>query len=182
MVLPLPPLLPAPTHHADCCLSLSAPLLHALAQHLPKTGAVLSVGSGSGLLEAHLAARLGRPVHGADVANANLSDAAALNRYLPDECAWPVHGTWDLCPLAQHAPAWLFVYPREPALVRRYFDVFAARPADPVRVVVWLGPRADWPDYEAVLAGRKHWSVHVIEGAGLVPYEMIVVVRRNAGV
>lgn len=84
-------------------------------------------------------------------------------------------GAWDLYARAQQAAAWMFVYPRDPRLVSRYIERYAA---ENVEVVVWLGPRVDWVDYEACFRGSVFSDVRVLK-AGLEPYEIAVVARRS---
>jgi hypothetical protein len=140
----LPTLGPSPARHPHCCLSLSLPILAAILSRLPAACPLaLSVGSGSGLLEQLL--RRANPrldLHGAEVA------AGAQNAYLPADRVRRVAGTWQVCaPLAARASAWLFVYPRSPALVRAYLDGTAR--AARLEVVLWIGPAADWELFEA---------------------------------
>lgn len=70
----------------------------------------------------------------------------------------------------------MFVYPRDPRLVSRYIERYGG---ENVEVVVWLGPRVDWVDYEASFRGSVFSDVRVLEGVGLEPYEIAVVARRS---
>ncbi|KAI9369583.1 hypothetical protein BJX61DRAFT_536303 [Aspergillus egyptiacus] len=174
----------SPTPLPNCCLSLSRPLLTTLSTLLPSNPSsfTLSIGSGSGLLEALLMHR--HPtlhIEGVEV-------SPSVNLYLPEENLNIVSGTWELCPRAADAGAWMFVYPREPGLVRRYLDEFAG---GKVEKVVWLGPKADWEDYSRVFYRLDGWEVEVMSngmteegsdevgiGIGIAGFEMLVVLRR----
>ncbi|KAK8246264.1 hypothetical protein HDK90DRAFT_6596 [Phyllosticta capitalensis] len=167
----LPPLDSIPRHHPDCCLSLSTTFLSTLLDLVSADDCLaLSIGSGSGLFEAQLQARAPKIcVEGVEV-------ESSINKYLPEESTWNVDGTWDLCPRAQVAHAWIFVYPREPGLIKRYMDMYAD---GGVKIVVWLGPRLDWEDYEGCFNHDGFEPAEIIEDSGLVPYEMMAVARRK---
>ncbi|KAF2091797.1 hypothetical protein K490DRAFT_31788 [Saccharata proteae CBS 121410] len=166
----LPNLLDDPKHHPDCCLGLSKPLIDKLILLLPKAPDVsLSIGSGSGLLEAYLAQRNCR-IEGVEV-NSN------VNTYLPEESTYTVGGTWDLCDRAAAAKAWIFVYPRTPKLVTQYVETYGSAA---VQVIVWLGPRVDWADFEACFQNLSGVQIEVGEDCGVVtPYEMLAVIRKT---
>ncbi|KAB8260449.1 hypothetical protein BDV32DRAFT_149417 [Aspergillus pseudonomiae] len=162
-----------PQAFPTCCLSISTPLLETLTSLLPKKpDYTVSIGSGSGLLEAlltHTNASL--QIEGVEV-------NPAVNRYIAEQDMHVVTGTWDL--LASRVPgakAWMFVYPREPKLVDRYIEAFGKEGV--VEVILWLGPRADWADYVGCLDGRGFGVERVVgcEG-GLEGFEMLGVVRR----
>jgi hypothetical protein len=85
-------------------------------------------------------------------------------------------GAWDLYSRAKQAKAWMFVYPREPKLVARYIEMYGG---GNVEVIVWLGPRVDWVDYEPVFRESLFDEVQVLEDVGLAPYETAVVARRS---
>ncbi|KAA8644368.1 uncharacterized protein ATNIH1004_008570 [Aspergillus tanneri] len=175
---------------------MSTPLLNHLSCLLPqRPNYTLSIGSGSGLLEALLVHR--HPnlcIQGVEV-------HSSVNRYLADEDVHVVGGTWDLLPplplpallpseqqqsgagetgkIGISGPrACMFVYPREPALVGKYLDLYCVqnqKDKQQLEMVLWLGPRVDWPDYEAVFRG---WFVNMeFEDVGLPEYEMLVVAR-----
>ncbi|KAK7531717.1 uncharacterized protein J3D65DRAFT_124626 [Phyllosticta citribraziliensis] len=167
----LPMLSSTPRHHPDCCLSLSATFLSKLDVLLPAHGCLaLSIGSGSGFFEAQLQAHdPALHVEGVEV-------NSSINKYLPEEATWEVGGTWDICPRAKAAQAWIFVYPREPGLIKRYFDAHAD---GEVTVVVWLGPRLDWEDFQDCFKFPAFAPVEIIEDCGLAPYEMMAVTRRK---
>ncbi|KAI0803460.1 hypothetical protein GGR55DRAFT_662673 [Xylaria sp. FL0064] len=150
----LPSLTNKPTRHPGCCLSLSQPLLatiRALLQSIPdekkssdehelaEPALILSIGSGTGLLEGLLHLYLNDGDRGRDslspasvptrdwrVEGVEVNQAAA-NIHLPKDRINQVAGTWALHePRARDATALMFVYPRDGALVRRYVEVFMA--------------------------------------------------------
>ncbi|KAK1145555.1 hypothetical protein N8T08_004113 [Aspergillus melleus] len=155
---------PTPTAFPNCCLSISTTLLSHLASLLPQTPSfTISIGSGSGLLEALLS--LQHP----DVSIEGVEVNSTVNRYIPEQHMNIVHGTWDLHPRVKDAAAWMFVYPREPNLVSRYLNEFVGGQA---KVIVWLGPRADWADYEPCFRGSAVFAdVQVQEDVGLAEFE-----------
>lgn len=185
----IPKLSETATRHADFCLSISTKLIHTLTAILTanapdsNNNLILSVGSGSGLLEAHLLNHLTSlpnskskfTVQGVEVRSS--PTAAPVNKYLPEHHSATVRGTWELSPLLDSADTLLFVYPRDPGLLDRYL---AARPAS-LRVILWLGPRADWEEFGGCLQGVDGFGdVDITEGgnAGVAEFEMIAVVRR----
>jgi hypothetical protein len=205
----LPKLSDTPTRHPDLCLSISTKLIHTLTTILttnwsPNPGTktnplILSVGSGSGLLEAHLLNHLASlsksptstfTIQGVEVRPSTSSStgaAATLNRYLPEQHAATVRGTWELSPLLEGGAGGtvdtlMFVYPREPGLVDRYLK---AAPPESLRLVLWLGPRADWEVFgrcfRDVGGGGGFGGVEVIEGdgVGVAEFEMLAVLRRR---
>lgn len=186
----LPKLNDTATRHPDFCLSISTNLIHTLTSILTTDGPqrnddlILSVGSGSGLLEAHLLKHLTSlpksastfTVQGVEVRSP--PTAAPVNKYLPEQHSATVRGTWELSPLLDAADTLLLVYPREPGLVTRYL---AARPAS-LRVVLWLGPRADWEVFGGCFQALEGFGdVEIIEGgsAGVAEFEMIAAVRSR---
>lgn len=186
----LPKLNDHPSRHPDFCLSISTKLIHALTTILTKNGPetsnnlILSVGSGSGLLEARLLTHLASlpnsaskfTIQGVEVRSS--PTAASVNKYLPEQHSATVRGTWELSPLLKSADTLLFVYPRDPELVRRYLT---SRPAS-LRLVLWLGPHADWEVFGGCFQGLEGFEdVGVIEGgtAGVADFEMVAVVQRR---
>lgn len=134
-----------------------------------KPGFTLSVGSGSGLLEgliAHNDHRLS--AQGVEV-------TSTVNRYVAEEDMHVVSGGWGLCSNAQHAAAWMFVYPRDPNLITKYIDTYGD---DAVEMIVWLGPRVDWADYEPCFRHSSFYDLSFPENVGLTPYETVVVARK----
>ncbi|KAL5116695.1 hypothetical protein ACEQ8H_005444 [Pleosporales sp. CAS-2024a] len=167
----LPPLLPALTRNPQsfpgCCLALSAPLVdHVRLSSAP--GLTLSIGSGSGLLEAYLATQPASHVVGVEV-------EPSPNQYLPASHHRRVHGTRFLEPLAQDAATWLFVYPRRVGLVREYLDKYGQ---GTVQHIIWIGPQVDWDDYVGCFA---EWdldmqSAHTVGGRA---WDVIAVAKRR---
>ncbi|KIW56718.1 hypothetical protein PV05_05354 [Exophiala xenobiotica] len=151
--LPLPTLTESPLHHPDSCLGLSSSLLgtildilqpHRIAPEPSSTGRstklkCLSIGSGAGLFEALL--RNHDPglleVYGLEV-----SSSTNANKYLPQHRRHTVQSTSTLYEEASEYDVWLFVYPRDPRLVRQYLEL-ACRTKD-TRVILFLGPKADF--------------------------------------
>lgn len=186
----LPELSDTPSRHPDFCLSISTKLIHTLTTIIANNDPVgnnnliLSVGSGSGLLEALLLKHLDAlpdstsefTIQGVEVRSSPTE--APVNKYLPEQHYTTVRGTWELSPLLETADTLLFIYPRDPGLVTRYL---AARPAS-LRVVLWLGPRADWEVFGGCFQGLEGFmDVDIIDGesAGVAGFEMIAVIRRR---
>ncbi|KAE8386859.1 hypothetical protein BDV23DRAFT_186854 [Aspergillus alliaceus] len=164
-----------PQAFPTCCLSISITLLTTLSTLLPtKPSLTLSIGSGTGLLEALLTHHYpSLQIEGVEV-------SSSINRYIPEQDMHVVTGTWDL--LHERAPdatAWMFVYPRDPRLVERYIEMYGM---GKVEVILWLGPRADWGDYVRCFAGG--FGVERVVGieGGLAGFEMLGVVRKREGV
>ncbi|KAL5335364.1 hypothetical protein BJX70DRAFT_326976 [Aspergillus crustosus] len=156
----------SPKLYPNCCLSLSTTLVSHLHSLLPKSPAfTLSIGSGSGLLEALITHR--HP----DVLIEGVEVHASVNLYLAEQDINTVSGTWDLLPRAAQAKAWVFVYPREPKLVTKYIEMYG----NEVELILWLGPRADWADYECSFG---NFGLDVQKGVGEAEFEMLVVIRR----
>lgn len=180
-----------PVRHPDCCLSLSTLLVDVLTSTLTRpTRAVsdklvLSIGSGSGLLEALLnerwsiSAEAGLSIEGVEVQQS--SKATLLNKYLPEQYHSSVKGTWDLSPRAAEAFALMFVYPRSPQLVTRYIDEFARSNDASLSVFIWLGPKCDWAEFEHCFTVLDDWVTHIIPDteSGLLGYEILVVTTRK---
>ncbi|KAI0424244.1 hypothetical protein F5Y09DRAFT_324938 [Xylaria sp. FL1042] len=169
----LPSLTDEPMRHPGCCLSLSQPLLATIRTLLqsitglppstslnnksssdahesasrPEPALILSIGSGTGLLEellhvylnygvCHLTGRdspLPTPNH--PNASASTQDwrvegvevNRAVNIHLPEDRINQVAGTWAIHESrARDSAVLMFVYPRDGALVRRYIEVFMA--------------------------------------------------------
>lgn len=138
-------------------------------QFLPsRPSFTISIGSGTGLLEA-LILRARPEVHLEAVEVHGLT----LNQYLPEESIHFVSGTWDLCPRASKATVWMFVYPRETSLVRKYFGEFGT---DSVELLVWLGPKADYSAMCEFMS--SFWALETFDGCGS-QYELLAVWRRT---
>jgi hypothetical protein len=203
MDLPLPRLTDIPTRHADCCLSISNKLINVLSEvitRVPRDGTsdvattVLSIGSGTGLLEAILLAALGHMAHSQGAAapvsiegvEVYQAGTAPVNRYLPEQAINTVRGTWHVSPRVgdDDVCTVFFVYPRLPALVSEYAELISAGTSSRCDTIVWLGPRADWADFEPCFradgpGAGKFGVARILEGgdAGLVEYEIMVVLK-----
>ncbi|KAJ5899688.1 hypothetical protein N7495_004432 [Penicillium taxi] len=158
----------SPKRFPDCCFGISTTFIKILCSILPQCpGFTLSVGSGSGLLEGLIAfSDKNISVQGVEV-------DSSINRYIDEEAMHVVGGGWGLSSYAKQAKAWMFVYPRDPKLISKYIDLYGGH----VELIVWLGPKVDWPDYEPCFLNSSFW-VEVLD-AGLTPYETAVVVRRS---
>ncbi|KAK3378844.1 hypothetical protein B0T24DRAFT_610148 [Lasiosphaeria ovina] len=180
----LPKLTEFPTRHPASCASLSLPLLDLLDAVLPPPPRVtLSVGSGPGLLEAllllhhpHRASANPVSLYGVEVDTPGC--AAPVNRFLPEPNAAVVPGTWAVAreAAAEAAEGLLFVYPRQPALMRTYL----LRGAN-VHVAVWIGPKCDLDEFTAPL---REWGDEDVDVGGRFPVlvengEAVVVFRRR---
>lgn len=192
-----PRLSDTPRRYPDYCLSISTRLTWAMTNILtsacshpnaPKKNIILSVGSGSGLLEAHLQAFWSCSpsnnlfIEGVEVRTAE--ESPPVNRYLSEEQYTTVRGTFEISPRLKDASALVFVYPREPGLVHRYLHAAGRDMSSPLRAVVWLGPRADWDSFAECLRGVPGFGpVEIPTNAecGLVEYEMMGLIRRLPG-
>jgi hypothetical protein len=156
-----------PEHFSDCCVGISKPLVKALLDRLPSEQAlILSIGSGSGLLE-HLLLQASHQtlnVYGVEV-------PTCINVHLPPERLLRVPCTHSLHPDALFASALMFVYPRKSELITSYIEAFLD---GALEKIIWFGHRTDWPADEKVLL-RAFVSVEVIEGSGVSPYELLAV-------
>ncbi|KAK1712010.1 hypothetical protein BDP67DRAFT_357167, partial [Colletotrichum lupini] len=166
----LPPLTNEPRRHPDSCLTLSRPLIKALHAQLPPAPELsLSIGSGTGLAEALLDSLtdtqdpstredpqasqelpVPRPLN-----LTSIEIAPSPNKYHRNHRTVP--GTWALDPAAAEAKAWMFVYPKQVALVRKYMEAFASGSSGSgekgvaVETVLYVGPRMDWDDFRGAL-------------------------------
>ncbi|KAI4732828.1 hypothetical protein E4T50_16609 [Aureobasidium sp. EXF-12298] len=146
-----------PKHHPDCCMAISQSLLHNLANLLPRGPAisVLSIGSGTGLLESLLSKLLEDSY---DVCGVEVSPN--VNKYLPERDMFFVGGTWDFCPQAGKSHVWMFTYPREPKLIMQYLNLHDHAN---LSKIIWLGPKMDWQDYEEDCGAAAYETVVVAE-------------------
>lgn len=179
----LPRIGPTPERHPDCCLSLSTKLIDTITNIFHQraiSGLVLSIGSGSGLLESLLLSIWSTQpgcelqLEGVEVSN---SSGTPINRYLPEPCYSTVKGTWDLSPRAKDAAALLFVYPRHSDLIKSYLGKYHATMDSKLRLVIWLGPKCDWDDHvDSFMEAGVSTSVQILEDCGLAEYEMLAIV------
>ncbi|KAJ5872745.1 uncharacterized protein N7529_005098 [Penicillium soppii] len=161
----------SPQRFPDCCLGISSTLIAHLSSILPKKPTfTVSVGSGSGLLEALIVN------HDENVTVQGVEIGSAVNRYIAEEHMNVVIGGWGLCSAAQQATAWMFVYPRDPKLIKKYIDTYGDRPLE---LIAWLGPKVDWPDYELQFRQSSFSELTYPDDIGLTPYEVMVIARRS---
>ncbi|TID24494.1 mitochondrial presequence protease [Venturia nashicola] len=164
----LPAISEIPRHHPECCLSLSTKLIQAIGQRQSHGSTVISIGSGSGLLETLIQQRYSTVrVIGLEVNN-------LVNKYLPPENAVTVKGTWDIYNKSSEYNTWLFVYPRSPKLISSYLEL----PMVPY-TIIWLGPRKDWDDFRTPFVASE-FKLEEIEDAGLVHYETMVLMTKES--
>lgn len=151
----------------DCCAGISRPLLETLANRLPQKPAfILSIGSGSGLLEAMLlrATDGNLDIHGVEVSR-------CVNKHLPEDRLLRVPCTASMHPDAILASALLFVYPRKPSLIANYLDGFLD---GALEQVVWVGHRCEAREIQELLL-VKFSKLELVEGPGLSSYELIII-------
>ena len=158
------------TSNPDCCLFLSLTLLKTITQLLPPAPALtLSIGSGTGLLEALLLHT--RP----ELCLQGVEISAGINQYLDCDNLVVLKGTWHLCGAAADATAWIFVYPRDVSLLRRYLEDFGN---EAVRLIIWLGPKADLSTFGDAIR-TPSWRRVLIEDCGLSAYEIMAVWNKS---
>ena len=215
----LPVLDEKPVHHAACCLSLSTPFLIFLHDTITGTDSTrtqciapapiddsissildlshqrqpicLSIGSGTGLLEALLQQQINNN-RSSEITNrtflirgVEVASAAKVNCYLHDDVFDVVPGAWATFELAldPDVKAWLFMYPRQPSLALKYIEMLQARaePGDQLLLIIWAGPRADWSDYEEIFQGLSEWCTKLVPGdlCGLLEWECLALVERQ---
>lgn len=155
---------------------------------------MLSVGSGTGLLEALWDAHLDNEqrenlrVEGVEVHSVVTGDS--INEYLPEQAFITVRGTWQI-PNRLGDPdvtALLFVYPRQPKLVTDYVK-HCVKADLGVKTIIWIGPNADWAEFEPCFDMSRgprsypYWFTVaeriVGEDAGVDSWEMVVIFRRQ---
>jgi len=156
-----------PQQFAGCCLAISKPLLQTLLTLLPrKPDLILSVGSGSGLLEGMLLhtnhAEL--DLFGVEVPSCDCA-------YLSHKQVLRVTGTRSLHPDAILASVLMFVYPRVASLIASYIDACAD---GALEKLIWLGHRSDWADCEKIIRD-SFIIVDIVSNAGLPDHEIMVV-------
>lgn len=188
----LPNLDDVPRRYPDSCLSISTHLIRTLTDVLtsdcsrasgPQKSLVVSVGSGSGLLEAHLQSLWSSlpgcklTIEGVEVRTAE--EVCPVNRYLSEEHCTTVRGTFEVSQKGREASALVFVYPREPVLIQRYLQVAKDDGDSPLETLVWLGPKADWETFAGCLKDVPGFgTVEIPKSCGVFDYEMMAVLRR----
>ena len=167
----LPQLSDIPTQHPDCCCSLSKKLIAKIAFLLPtELGLALSIGSGTGLLEALLLD------YKSTIDLRAVEVSKAVNKYLSGDLMETVNGTWDLCKSAHVAGSWIFVYPREPSLIKRYAQVYGE---GSTKQVMWIGPLADLKEIQDSYLPPTIWKEEIVRDCGLSDYESMVLWTKN---
>ena len=156
-----------PQQFAGCCLAISKPLLQILLATLPRRpDLILSVGSGSGLLEGMLL-HLSRDelnLFGVEVPSCDCA-------HLSPKQVLRVTSTRSLHPDAILASVLMFVYPRVASLIASYIDACAD---GALEKLVWLGHRSDWADCEKIV-GDSFAEGGIIDADGLPDQEIMVV-------
>lgn len=155
-----------PIQFGDCCPGVSKLLLTTLADHLPrKPDVILSVGCGSGLLEALLIA-----VAGDELDLYGIEVPACHVKYLPDHRVLRVPSTASPHSEAMLASALVFVYPRKSTLLAQYLDMSLG---GALEQAIWLGHKNDWPDFEKLLFAA-FTKIELFERPGIPDYELLV--------
>lgn len=161
-----------PAPFADCCAAISRPLVQAITDRLPRSPAlVLSIGSGSGLLENLLLQ------HGSvsnDVPSLNLYGVevpTCTNKHLPEDRSLTVASTNTLYSDAMFASALIFVYPRQVGLIAQYLNACCG---GALEKVLWLGHRSDWLDTQTLISAA-FGSIEYVDGPGVAEYELLVI-------
>lgn len=164
----LPQLHDEPINLSCCCSSLSSRLITNLGSLLPHSRALtLSVGSGSGVLEALLTKEY------PDLHIIGVEVDVGVNDFLPPEKFCTVSWTGAVHGLVEHAEALLFVYPRDWTLVRRYLAAVHG-----LLVAVFVLPQADL-DVLTGLISAAGGLQETILGAGLRSWEVMIVFRTT---
>ena len=166
----LPQLSDIPAQHPDCCCSLPKTLITKIASLLPtELGLALSIGSGTGLLEALL-------LDYQSTMNLRAVEVSkAVNKYLPGDLMETVNGTWDLCKSTHDAGSWIFVYPRETGLIKRYAQVCGQ---SSIKQVIWIGPLADLNEIQDSYLPPTIWKREIVNDCGLSDYETMILWTR----
>lgn len=179
----LPDISAHPIRYPQSCACISLPLLAFLNNVLPHPPCLtLSVGSGSGLLEATLLkqypARAGAiPVSFLGIEVTTAEGSQPVNRFLPEPNVVTVPGTWAVVGELVEAEALLFVYARQSGLIQKYLEA-----GKKVETVVWIGPRCD---LEEMTGPLRDWGVEMqredSEGELVEEGEAVLVFRRRDG-
>ena len=158
----LPRLSRESTFYPSCCCSISTDLIQKLAYSLPSDPDItLSIGSGSGLLEALLLRE--KPALNLHVIEVSRN----INVFLPEERVQLVNGTRTLCPFAEKATTWLFIYPRDLGLIQQYARSYGT---GSVKQIVWIGPLKDVEEAASSSLGQD-WSKEATESLTHSEYE-----------
>ncbi len=159
-------------HFPDLCPAVSKPLIKIIVESLPPAPAlILSVGCGSGLLEAMcLEGGKALNLHGVEVPDCHV-------KYLPDTSVLRVASTSSVHEKAVLATAVMFCYPRKSELVARYLDVCTG---GALEQLLWFGHRSDWPEMEMLLL-VAFCKVESIDGPGMADSELIAIATMPRG-
>lgn len=161
-----------PAHFADCCPGVSKPLICAIVDHLPQSPALtLSIGSGSGLLEAILLEATERD-RGEAVNLRGVEVPSCVNTHLPPERVLRVPGTTSLHPDVFLASCLMFVYPRNAMLIEMHLN---ANIDGAMEKLIWLGHRNDFFPEAQLLLSAAFYRLECIDGPGIPEYEVLVI-------
>ncbi|KAJ8603113.1 hypothetical protein MRB53_042255 [Persea americana] len=153
-----------PIYMPNCCVSLSRPMIEALAVEICDQDLILSIGCGSGLLETLLLVMAKVNIVGVEV-------PSCPNIFLPSSRFIQVQSTTSVYDEAMLASVIMFVYPRSIDLIIRYLNSFI-RGAWQLLVVIC--PRDEWEDMKARL---EEWttSIKILSGIGFANHEIVAV-------
>ena len=175
MAMSLEDLGDVPARFADCCVAISKPLIQAISARLPPHPAtVLSVGSGSGLLESLLvkdgAGEVTSPLNlfGVEV-------PSCVNKHLRQDRLLRVSSTSCVYADAVFAEALIFVYPRQVSLIAQYLQICLG---GMLEILVWFGHRSDWADAEDLLSSSFS-NLEYVDIPGIAEYELLVVATER---
>lgn len=145
----LPELTKQPSRYPGSCIFLSTDVVGLFCSAIPpKPSMTLSVGSGTGLLEAIV----GKAKPTCTIECVEVESLRTEGKYVAQNRFHYVQGTWATCQRAQYASMWLFVFPRDPKLLKKYVDLNGD---GQVRSILWLGPREDWPMFKDAVRHEK---------------------------
>lgn len=164
-----------PAHHADCCVALSKPLIQAMVDQLLRSPAlILSVGSGTGLLE-NLLLQHAMEMDGSSPLDLyGIEVPTCVNKYLPEERSLRVASSRNLYTDAMFASAMIFVYPRQVSLVSEYIEVGLN---GALERLLWLGHRSDWSDTMTTISAGFA-AIQYVEDPGIAEYELLVIATK----
>ncbi|SMY19570.1 unnamed protein product [Zymoseptoria tritici ST99CH_1A5] len=157
-----------PCMFKDCCCSLSRPLIGALADTLPRSPAlVLSIGSGTGLLENLIRQAAGdADLYGVEVPSCN-------NIHLPADRVVRVSTSLELHPDAVLAETLIFCYPRTIQLVDAYLRECVG---GALEKVVFISHRDEWPAFRELFLAHFAESDLAVDWPNLLPgYEILCI-------
>lgn len=161
-----------PVRLASCCPTLSQEVLSKISLRLPtKPSRTVSIGCGSGLLEALL-------MKHSDVAIEGIEVTETINQFLPAEAFHTVIGTWQIFSEAHDYDAWMFVYPRSTDLLKKYVESISNNTA-PILRIIWIGPVQDWDVFSSCFTSSSRH--HAIDPPiWLSPFEILRVITFSS--